>query len=330
MCCWRPRSSAWPATSTSTRPGAPARRFAPTRSPTTSTCRRGCSTTILAGGRGRRLLRRRVPRLDRDHPLAGAPAVGQRASDRRSDAARAVLPRRARADALDQPLARRLHALLPARRRAAGPASTSIAGLWVLPACCAGTSATASRPRRSVALLFGTSLYHYATFDSVVEPRLLVLPACAALLDLIERWHGRVADAATLRRPAGLVGGLIVLTRHTNILLLARVPALWRRGAQHARRRRGVFARDGASCADRLVVGDGRPAAALALLPRHRRLLVSSYGTWASRSPRRISGACSSASRRGCSSGRRCCCGGRRLALLRGRRGVPVLRALQS
>ena len=147
---WRRRCSASPATSSSTRPAEPVRRFARTATATTSTCRRGSSTAIpRSSAVARRLLRRRVSRLHRDHPLAGHATLGERAPDRRRGPADAVLPRRTRPDEVEQPLARRLHALLPARgrhlaaRSGRSPASSSCGG------CCAATSAIASPRRRS-------------------------------------------------------------------------------------------------------------------------------------------------------------------------------------
>jgi hypothetical protein len=72
-----------------------------------------------------------------------------------------------------------------------------------------------------VVLLFGTNLYHYATYDSSYShPYSFAL--CAALLLLTELWY----ESATMRRTIllGIVSGLMVLTRHTNVLLLAIIP----------------------------------------------------------------------------------------------------------
>ena len=72
-----------------------------------------------------------------------------------------------------------------------------------------------------VALLFGTNLYHYATYDpSYSHPYSFFL--VAALLDLTERWYAspRIGPSVLL----GIVAGLIVLTRHTNVIVLAFVP----------------------------------------------------------------------------------------------------------
>jgi hypothetical protein len=72
-----------------------------------------------------------------------------------------------------------------------------------------------------VTILLGTNLYHYATFDSSFShPYSFFL--FAAFLYLTERWHETHA-----RRTAvllGLTAGLIVLTRHTNVLFLVFFP----------------------------------------------------------------------------------------------------------
>jgi hypothetical protein len=127
-----------------------------------------------------------------------------------------------------------------------------------------------------VALLFGTNLYHYATFDSFYShPYSFFL--VAALLDLTERWH-----ASPTRRDAlllGLVCGLIVLTRHTNILLLAVIP-LYAAGARGVRGAISLFVERRRSVLMTAVV------AALIVSPQlvlyyaaTGRPIVSSYGT---------------------------------------------------
>ena len=65
-------------------------------------------------------------------------------------------------------------------------------------------------------LVFGTNLFHYATFDSSYSHAYSFF-LFAALLDLTDRWHER----PTLKRSLliGLVAGLIVLVRHTNVIL---------------------------------------------------------------------------------------------------------------
>ena len=93
----------------------------------------------------------------------------------------------------------------------------AIAGLWFLhrllarhfpPGVVAGTLA---------ALLTGTSLYHYATFDSAWS-HAFSFALCSAFLERLDAWaasNGRMADEVVL----GLLCGLMVLVRHTNALI---------------------------------------------------------------------------------------------------------------
>jgi hypothetical protein len=68
-----------------------------------------------------------------------------------------------------------------------------------------------------VALLLGTNLYHYATFDSSYShPYSFLL--VAAFMYLIARWYERPSSRVSVL--LGLVAGLIVLVRHPNALLL--------------------------------------------------------------------------------------------------------------
>ncbi len=70
-------------------------------------------------------------------------------------------------------------------------------------------------------LLLGTNLYHYATFDSSYShPYSFFL--FAAFLDLTERWYASPRARTSLL--LGLVAGLIVVTRHTNALVLICFP----------------------------------------------------------------------------------------------------------
>jgi hypothetical protein len=72
-----------------------------------------------------------------------------------------------------------------------------------------------------VAMLFGTNLYHYATYDSTYShPYSFAL--FAALIDLTERWHANPTRRSAIA--IGIVSGLILLTRHTNAILLLIVP----------------------------------------------------------------------------------------------------------
>lgn len=78
------------------------------------------------------------------------------------------------------------------------------------------------------ALLLGTGLYHYATFDSSYSHAYSFF-LLAAFMSLTDSWHDdrlharggpRMGTAILL----GLVAGLIVLTRHTNALFLLLFP----------------------------------------------------------------------------------------------------------
>ena len=72
-----------------------------------------------------------------------------------------------------------------------------------------------------VTILLGTNLYHYATFDSSYShPYSFFL--FAAFLYLTERWYAIPQLRVSLL--LGLVAGLIVLTRHTNLLFLIVFP----------------------------------------------------------------------------------------------------------
>lgn len=96
-----------------------------------------------------------------------------------------------------------------------------IAGLWVLRGLLRRHFSDRVTAATLLALLFGTNLYHYATFDSSYShPYSFFL--FAAFLDLTERWHTR----ADMKRSVllGVVAGLIVLVRHTNVLFLVMFP----------------------------------------------------------------------------------------------------------
>jgi hypothetical protein len=79
------------------------------------------------------------------------------------------------------------------------------------------------------AILFATGLFHYATYDSSYSHGYSFF-LLAAFLDLTERWHtqdartGTIDDHVPISALVGLVGGLIVLTRHTNVLFLLLFP----------------------------------------------------------------------------------------------------------
>ena len=71
------------------------------------------------------------------------------------------------------------------------------------------------------AILLGTNLFHYATFDSSYSHAYSFF-LFAAFLDLTERWYGgpRVRTSVLL----GIVAGLIALVRHPNVVFLIVFP----------------------------------------------------------------------------------------------------------
>jgi hypothetical protein len=70
-------------------------------------------------------------------------------------------------------------------------------------------------------ILFGTSLYHYATYDSSFS-HVYSFFLFAAFLDLTERWYAGPRNSTSVL--LGVISGLIVLTRHTNVLFLVFFP----------------------------------------------------------------------------------------------------------
>ena len=72
-----------------------------------------------------------------------------------------------------------------------------------------------------LALLGGTGLMHYATYDSSYS-HVYSFFLAAALLNVTEDWWKQPTQWRSLL--LGIVAGLIILTRHTNVLLLAAVP----------------------------------------------------------------------------------------------------------
>jgi len=110
-------------------------------------------------------------------------------------------------------------------QHAAGLAGTFwiVAGLLVMRALLLRRVSDGAAAVTLIVLLFGTNLYHYATFDSAYSHAYSFF-LVASLLLVTERW-------STAREPdfrgallLGLVAGLIVLTRHTNALFLVVVP----------------------------------------------------------------------------------------------------------
>ena len=93
----------------------------------------------------------------------------------------------------------------------------AMAGLWVLGTVLRRHFTSAVTAATLVTILLGTSLFHYATFDSSYSHAYSFF-LFAAFLAAIERWdRGPRLPTAVL---AGVVAGLSVLVRHTNVLLL--------------------------------------------------------------------------------------------------------------
>ena len=90
-----------------------------------------------------------------------------------------------------------------------------IAGLWFLQRLLRRHLAETIVAATLVALLFGTSLFHYATFDSVWS-HAFSFALCAALLERLDAWRpGRIRDDLIV----GVLAGLMILVRHTNIVV---------------------------------------------------------------------------------------------------------------
>lgn len=105
----------------------------------------------------------------------------------------------------------------PYYQHAAGLAGLSyvITGLWFLQRLLRRHFPSPVVEATLLALLFGTSLFHYATFDSVWS-HAFSFALCAALVERLDAWRpGRVKDDVII----GAIAGLLILVRHTNILL---------------------------------------------------------------------------------------------------------------
>ena len=98
-----------------------------------------------------------------------------------------------------------------------------LAGLWFLQRLLSRHFSPRVVDSSLLTLLFGTSLFHYATFDSVWS-HAFSFALCAALLERLDAWQpGRTRDEVVI----GVLTGLLILVRHTNILVpLCVLPAL--------------------------------------------------------------------------------------------------------
>jgi hypothetical protein len=151
-----------------------------------------------------------------------------------------------------------------------------VAGLWILRRVLLRHFSDGVTAAALLSILLGTNLLHYATYDSSYShPYSFFL--FAAFLDLTERWHAR----PDLRRAAllGLTAGLIILTRHSNVLFLLFFPLYGITRAASLRTRLAGLAREWHGVAVMAAV------AALVVAPQiaiyHAatgRFIVSSYG----------------------------------------------------
>ncbi len=94
-----------------------------------------------------------------------------------------------------------------------------IVGLWSLDRLLRRHVSPAVTLATLATLLAGTSLFHYATFDSTWS-HAFSFALVAILLDLADEW--RPARSAI---PLGIVSGLVVLVRHTNAIVVVAIVA---------------------------------------------------------------------------------------------------------
>jgi hypothetical protein len=108
----------------------------------------------------------------------------------------------------------------PYYQHAAGLAGTFyvLAGLWILRRFLRRHFSDGAADATVVVLLFGTNLFHYATFDSMWS-HAYSFALCAAFWACCDAWPRRpgVAVAAAI----GALAGLMVLVRHTNAMIPA-------------------------------------------------------------------------------------------------------------
>ena len=105
-------------------------------------------------------------------------------------------------------------------QHAAGLAGLSyaIAGLWFMRRLLRRHYGDGVADATVAAMLAGTSLFHYATFDSMWS-HAFSFALCAALIERCDAWRKRpgLGAAASL----GAIAGLMILVRHTNGLIPA-------------------------------------------------------------------------------------------------------------
>ena len=127
-----------------------------------------------------------------------------------------------------------------------------------------------------LAVLFGTGLYHYATYDSSYSH---VYSFCllACFLLLTEKWWEQATAGRSIA--IGAIAGLIVLVRHTNVLFLLTFAAYGVTSAAGARTRAAALVSRWRALAVIAAAGLATIAPQLAIYEKSTgRLLVSSYG----------------------------------------------------
>ena len=116
-----------------------------------------------------------------------------------------------------------------------------VAGLVVLRRVLCRHFSDAVTAATLLTILLGTNLYHHATFDSSYShPYAFFL--FAAFLDLTETWHAQPSQSTSVL--LGLVAGLIVITRHTNVLFLLFFPLYGVLSTETFRARLAVLGRE--------------------------------------------------------------------------------------
>lgn len=89
-----------------------------------------------------------------------------------------------------------------------------------------------------VSITFGTNLFHYGTFDATFSHAFSFFLICAFLL-AVERWWAAPRPIRSIM--AGAIAGLIVLTRHTNVIFLVLLPLYGVTSAAEMRSRLAVL-----------------------------------------------------------------------------------------
>ena len=156
--------------------------------------------------------------------------------------------------------------------------SWAIAGLYVLGGLLARRFSDGVTAATLAALLLGTGLYHYSTYDSSYSHAYSFF-LLAALLSLTDRWH-EDRPRALVSVLVGLVAGLIVLTRHTNALFLVVFPLYGVTSLASLKSMAGRLASRWRDLAIVTLVGMAVLAPQLAIYYQATgRVVVSSYGS---------------------------------------------------